>query len=37
MLSDKFNPKDNVTFEVVKEVFVNPSRESFDTYTKKPG
>jgi len=33
MASDKFNPKDEVSFEVVKDVFVNPSKEAFKTYT----
>ena len=34
MLSAKFNPQDQVSFEVVNDVFVNPSKESFDTFTK---
>ncbi|MEJ6980078.1 sugar-binding domain-containing protein [Pedobacter sp. P351] len=34
MSSDKFNPKDELSFEVVKDVFVNPSKEAFKTYTK---
>lgn len=33
MASDKFNPKDEVSFEVVKDVFVNPSKQAFKTYT----
>ncbi|WP_207532505.1 exo-beta-1,4-galactosidase [Desertivirga arenae] len=34
MNTDSFAPKDEVSFEVVKDVFVNPSRERFSTYTK---
>jgi len=34
MATDKFNPQDEVSFEVIKDVFVNPSREQFKTYTK---
>ncbi|WP_207424365.1 exo-beta-1,4-galactosidase [Desertivirga brevis] len=34
MASDKFNPREAVSFEVIKDVFVNPSREQFKTYTK---
>ena len=34
MASDKFNPQEQVSFEVIKDVFVNPSRDQFKTYTK---
>jgi len=34
MSSDKFNPSAEVDFEVIKDVFVNPSKEQFKTYTK---
>ncbi|PJJ07724.1 glycosyl hydrolase family 2 [Flavobacterium sp. 1] len=34
MDSDKFNPKSILDFEVIKDVFVSPSREAFNTYTK---
>lgn len=34
MASANFNPKDEVSFDMVKDIFVNPSRENFSTYTK---
>jgi hypothetical protein len=34
MNSDKFNPKGKLDFELIKDVFVSPSREVFNTYTK---
>lgn len=34
MNSDQFNPKDSLSFEVIKDIFVNPSREIFNTHTK---
>ncbi len=34
MNSDKFNPKNNLSVELIEDIFVNPSREIFDTYTK---
>ncbi|MBF4470521.1 sugar-binding domain-containing protein [Flavobacterium sp. HJJ] len=34
MDSDKFNPKSILDFEVIKDVFVSPSHEVFNTYTK---
>jgi hypothetical protein len=34
MASDKFDPKDEVSFEVVKDVFVRPSKETVNMYTK---
>ena len=34
MASDKFNPQSEVSFDVVKDVLVNPSKEQFKTYTK---
>jgi len=34
MDSPQFNPKDEVSFDAVKDVFINPSREAFKTYTK---
>ncbi len=43
MASDKFNPAVELSFEVIKDVFVNPSKEQFKAYTKdspdelKPG
>ncbi|MBC8052653.1 MAG: beta-glucuronidase [Sphingobacteriaceae bacterium] len=35
MASDKFDPKGEVSFEVVNDVFVNPSKQSFKTYTNE--
>ena len=43
MKSDKFNPKDAVALDVIRDVFKTPSREQWDSYTKdipdelKPG
>lgn len=34
MDSDEFNPKGKLDFEMIKDVFVSPSREVFNTYTK---
>jgi len=34
MISDQFNPKFNVDFNVVKDVFETPSKQKFDTFTK---
>lgn len=34
MQSANFNPKQQVSFEVVKDVFVSPSKEKVDMYTK---
>jgi hypothetical protein len=34
MASGNFNPKGEVSFEVVKDVFVSPSKEKVDMYTK---
>lgn len=34
MNSQQFNPKSKLDFEVIKDVFVSPSREVFNTYTK---
>ena len=34
MQSNKFDPKQQVRFEVVKDVFVSPSKEKIDMYTK---
>lgn len=33
MGSDQFNPTDEISFEGVKDVFVNPSKQEFKTYT----
>ncbi|MEN9909625.1 MAG: hypothetical protein RLZZ540_2774 [Bacteroidota bacterium] len=34
MNSDQFNPKNTLSFEVIQDVFVSPSKEQFNTYTK---
>jgi hypothetical protein len=34
MNSDQFNPKNKLDYDVIKDVFVSPSREVFNTYTK---
>lgn len=34
MLSDKFNPKDEVAFATLKDIYVSPSKIQFDTFTK---
>nr|WP_315197510.1 sugar-binding domain-containing protein [uncultured Flavobacterium sp.] len=34
MNSDKFNPKNKLDFELIKDLFVSPSREVFKAYTK---
>src|SRR5690606_39383695 len=34
MESDEFNPKDELSMQIIKDVFLTPSREIFDTYTK---
>ena len=34
MTSGNFNPKGEVSFEVIKDVFVSPSKEKVDMYTK---
>ena len=34
MSSSAFNPKDEVSFEVINDVFINPSKESVSMYTK---
>ena len=34
MMSDKFNPKYEVAFEKVKDIFESPSKIQFDTFTK---
>jgi hypothetical protein len=34
MLSDKFNPADKVELSVIKDLFVSPSKEKWDSYTK---
>ncbi|AOW09940.1 exo-beta-1,4-galactosidase [Flavobacterium gilvum] len=34
MNSNKFNPKNKLDFELIKDIFVSPSREVFNTYTK---
>lgn len=34
MNSDQFNPNNKLSFDVIKDVFVSPSKEIFDTYTK---
>ncbi|WP_316765726.1 sugar-binding domain-containing protein [Pedobacter frigiditerrae] len=34
MVSDQFNPKFNVDFNVVKDIFETPSKQKFDTFTK---
>ncbi len=34
MDSDQFNPKDSVSFEVLEDLFVSPSKEIFKDYTK---
>jgi Glycosyl hydrolases family 2, sugar binding domain/Glycosyl hydrolases family 2/Glycosyl hydrolases family 2, TIM barrel domain len=33
MLSDKFNPGDKVELSVIKDLFVSPSKETWDSYT----
>ncbi|MDI3319423.1 exo-beta-1,4-galactosidase [Pinibacter soli] len=33
MASNQFNPKDNVRYEVIKDLFVSPSREQYRMYT----
>jgi hypothetical protein len=33
-MSDKFNPKYEVAFEKVKDIFESPSKIQFDTFTK---
>jgi hypothetical protein len=34
MNSDQFNPKGNLSFELIQDIFVSPSKEQFKTYTK---
>ncbi|MEL1240769.1 exo-beta-1,4-galactosidase [Flavobacterium flavipallidum] len=34
MISNDFNPKNKVAFEVIQDLFVSPSKEVFNTYTK---
>lgn len=34
MNSDQFNPKNQLTLEVIQDIFVSPSKEQFQTYTK---
>ncbi len=34
MNSDDFNPKNKVSFEVIQDIMVSPSKEVFNTYTK---
>ncbi|TCC91763.1 beta-glucuronidase [Pedobacter frigiditerrae] len=34
MVSDQFNPKFNVDFNVVKDIFETPSKQKFETFTK---
>ncbi|MBA4318956.1 MAG: beta-glucuronidase, partial [Flavobacterium sp.] len=34
MDSDAFNPKNSLSFEVIQDIFVSPSKEQFKTYTK---
>lgn len=34
MNSDTFNPKEDLSFEVLNDIFVSPSKEQFKTYTK---
>lgn len=34
MDSDDFNPKTQLSFDLIKDLFETPSREKFDTYTK---
>jgi hypothetical protein len=35
MLSDKFNPVDTLDLKVIKDLFISPSRETWDSYTKQ--
>lgn len=34
MLSDKFDPKDKVDMAVIRDIFISPSKEQWDSYTK---
>ena len=34
MESDAFNPKNSLSFELIQDIFVSPSKEQFKTYTK---
>ncbi|MEI9808520.1 MAG: sugar-binding domain-containing protein [Bacteroidota bacterium] len=34
MLSDKFNPTDKVDLSIVKDLFISPSKETWNSYTK---
>ena len=34
MDSGRFNPETELSFETIKDIFVNPSKEEFKTYTK---
>lgn len=34
MNSDAFNPKNSLSFDVIQDIFVSPSKEQFKTYTK---
>jgi hypothetical protein len=34
MDSDQFNPRNSLSFEVIKDLFTSPSKEIFKTYTK---
>lgn len=34
MNSNQFNPKNQLTFELIQDIFVSPSKEQFKTYTK---
>jgi hypothetical protein len=34
MLSDAFNPRDKVELSVIKDIFISPSKETWDSFTK---
>lgn len=34
MLSAKFDPKDNIDINVIKDLFISPSKETWDSFTK---
>ena len=34
MDSDEFNPKNSLSFDVINDLFISPSKETFNTYTK---
>ena len=34
MLSEKFAPKENLELSLIKDLFISPSKETWDSFTK---